>query len=343
VNYANLIGIRNADWKPWTTPDGIPVLVPGDFNTEYDAKGDLYQYPKGDRSVPPSAVMPKGGYYFDAIIRQEPFDEDNPSVDDNMEEFQPLSADDTAYYDRALHSAAATGRAVVCTIGGTGIGDIALVPAMQLKHPKGVREISDWYMSTVTRQDYLLELFDRQSDIAVQNLETIYRVAGDCVDVIYLCGTDFGTQTGQFCSPEALSDLYGPAYRKMNDWVHRHTHWKTFKHCCGAIVPLMETFIDMGFDIINPVQINATGMNPQYLKDTFGDRITFWGGGIDTQKVLPLGTPQEVRDQVRRQCDVLGKDGGFVFNGIHNIQANVPVANAIALMDAISEIRKIAI
>jgi uroporphyrinogen-III decarboxylase len=194
-------------------------------------------------------------------------------------------------------------------------------------------------MSTVIRTDYLCELFERQSDIAIQNLEKINNLAGDCIDILYVCGTDFGTQDSQFCSPETLTELYGKAYRKINDWVHHHTAWKTFKHCCGAIAPLIETFINLGFDVINPVQINAAGMEPHFLKKEFGDRITFWGGGIDTQRVLPRGTPQQVKEQVRQLCEIFGTNGGFVFNTIHNLQANVPVENAIALMDAVREIR----
>jgi uroporphyrinogen-III decarboxylase len=195
-------------------------------------------------------------------------------------------------------------------------------------------------MSTMTRMDFLREVFDRQADIAIQNIEKVNRAAGNCIDVVYECGNDFGTQDSQFCSAETLNELYGPAYKKINDWIHQHTGWKTFKHSCGAIVPLLDTLIDLGFDIINPVQINAAGMDPQFLKETFGSRITFWGGGVDTQKVLQLGTPQQVKDQVRKLCDIFGKNGGFVFSSIHNIQANVPVENVVALMDTLSEIRK---
>ena len=195
-------------------------------------------------------------------------------------------------------------------------------------------------MSTIMRSDFILEIFDRQSDIIIKNLEKVNHVAGGCIDVLFVCGADFGTQESQFCSAETLSELHGTAYRKINGWVHRHTGWKTFKHCCGAIVPLMDTLIDCGFDIINPVQINAAGMDPEFLKKEFGDRICFWGGGIDTQRVLQTGTPQQVKDQVRRLCEIFGADGGFVFNTVHNLQANVPVENAFALMEAVREIRK---
>jgi len=324
---------------PW----GQVVLLPESFHTKED-NGNLYAFPQGDESLSPAAVMPSTGYFFDAIERIPATDfGEEVKLEDNLEEFTLMTDDDMAYWKSAFTRARATGRAVVANIGGTALGDIALVPAMNLKHPKGIRAIADWYMSTVTRADFLYQIFDKQTDIAIKNLERINHEVGDCIDVIYVCGTDFGTQNSQFCSAETLNDLYGAGYRKVNDWIHKNTSWKTFKHCCGAIVPLLDTLIDVGFDIINPVQINAEGMDPQFLKDTYGSRIAFWGGGIDTQKTLQLGTPEQVKAQVRQLCDIFGKGGGFVFNSIHNIQANVPTDNLIALMDTICEIRKIKI
>ena len=96
-------------------------------------------------------------------------------------------------------------------------------------------------------------------------------------------------------------------------------------------------FIEAGFDIINPVQVNAKGMDPKHLKETYGKQLTFWGGGIDTQKTLPYGTPAQVREEVLRHCDIFAKDGGFVFNTVHNIQADVPVENLVAMIDALHE------
>jgi uroporphyrinogen-III decarboxylase len=121
----------------------------------------------------------------------------------------------------------------------------------------------------------------------------------------------------------------------MNNWVHTNTTWKTFKHSCGAIVPLLDSLIDAGFDIMNPVQINAKDMNPKFLKEKFGDRLVFWGGGVDTQKMLPFGSPSEIEKQVLNTCEIFSKNGGFVFNTVHNIQANVPVENISAIITAL--------
>jgi hypothetical protein len=336
----DMFGHKQENFVERRMPWGQVVLLPESFQMK-EENGNVYAFPQGDIHCSPCAVIPESGYFFDAIERVPATDLDvELNVEDNLEEFTLLSEQDVASWKKALTQARATGRAVVANIGGTALGDIALVPAVNLKNPKGIRGIADWYMSTMTREDYISEVFDRQTDIAIQNLEKINRAAGDCIDVLYECGTDFGTQDSQFCSAETLASLYGPAYRKINDWVHKNTQWKTFKHCCGAIVPLLDTLIDIGFDIINPVQINAAGMDPQFLKDTFGKNITFWGGGVDTQRVLQLGTPEQVRTQVHQLCDIFGANGGFVFSSVHNIQANVPLENVIALMDTIGEIRK---
>ena len=132
----NMFGFENKDWKPWELFDGTPVLVPGDFNTEPDEKGNILMYPEGDRTVPPSARMPRDGFYFDSINRQPPIDEAKLRVEDNLEEFQPISDEELNYYNRqADYLYKNTDYAIVGNFGGTGFGDIALVPAPFLKHP----------------------------------------------------------------------------------------------------------------------------------------------------------------------------------------------------------------
>jgi hypothetical protein len=332
----NMFGVPNeAPWKEFRTFWGQEVLVPEKLATTLDESGDLLVYPEGDLAAPPSGRMPKASYFFDAIVRQEQIDETTLDPSENLEEFKPVTAEDLAYWAAAIDRASATGRAVVANFGGTAFGDIALVPAMNLKRPKGIRDIAEWYMSLLMRPDYIHAVFERQCEVALGNLERLHAVVGDRVDVAFLCGTDFGTQDSQFCDARTLADLYGPYYRRINDWIHSHTNWKTFKHSCGAIEPLIETFIDVGFDIINPVQISAAGMDPRHLKSTYGDRIVFWGGGVDTQRVLAFGTPAEVEKQVLETCSVFSRNGGFVFNTIHNIQANVPVENIVAMIGAL--------
>jgi uroporphyrinogen-III decarboxylase len=331
-----MFGFPAERWKSWMF-NGIEVLVPGDFNITVDAKGDTLIYPEGDRTVPPSARMPKDGYFFDSIIRQEPLDEDKLDPKDNLEEFGFITQEDLDHLARSAKAAQATGRGAIASLGGTAFGDIALVPGPMLKHPKGIRDITEWYVSTSSRQDYVHKVFERQCEIALQNLERIYAAIGNSVQAVFVCGTDFGTQTSSFCSVKTFRSLYFPYYKQVNDWIHSHTEWKTFKHSCGSVFKFLPSFIEAGFDILNPVQCSATGMDPEQLKANYGEQLTFWGGGIDTQKVLPFGTPAEVREQVLRRCEIFSTGGGFVFNSIHNVQAATPVENIVAMLDAVHE------
>jgi hypothetical protein len=334
----NMFGIANDNWKVHKTLWGQEVLFPGDFNYTYNSNGDVLIYPEGDTSVPPSAMMPKSGYFFDAIDRQKPLDESSLNVEDNLEEFSYLSQQDIEYWKKQALLLGDNSKAVVASFGGTALGDIALVPAMNLKDPKGIRGVEEWYISTLVREDFVKEIYDRQTDIAIENLNFLNAAVGDKVDVVFTCGTDFGTQNSTFCSPETFDRVWLPYYRKVNDWIHQNTNWKTFKHCCGAAETFMAHFIEAGFDIINPVQINAAGMDPRKLKKNYGDKLVFWGGGVDTQGVFAFGTPAQVKEQVKTQCEILNNGGGFVFNTVHNIQANVPFANVVAMLEALKEL-----
>lgn len=333
-----MFGFRNEGWKPWTTFEGTPVLVPEAFNTEPDANGDILMYPEGDRSAPPSGRMPRDGFYFDAIVRQPPIDDNHLDVEDNLEEFGPISDAALGYLKREaerLHSE--TDKAILANFGGTAFGDIALVPAVWLKNPKGIRDIEEWYISTKTRRDYVYRVFERQCEIGLRNLEKIHGAVGDKVTAVFVTGTDFGTQNGPFISPQAYRDLYQPFHREVNGWIHRNTSWKSFIHSCGSVRALIPDFIDAGFDILNPVQCSAAGMVPGELKKEFGDRLTFWGGGVDTQRTLPFGSPDEVRAEVGERLKIFGAGGGFVFNTTHNVQARVPIGNVLAMYETVSE------
>lgn len=333
-----MFGFKNEGWKPWTTFDGTPVLVPESFNTTPEPNGDLLMYPEGDQSAAPSGRMPSAGWYFDAIVRQPPIDEATLNVEDNLEEFAPIADDVLAHFAREagrLHTQ--TDKAIFANFGGTAFGDIALVPATQLKYPKGIRDIEEWYVSTIARREYVWAIFERQCEIALANLEKFYAVVGDRVSVVMVTGTDFGAQTGPFISPKAYRSLYQPFHIRVNTWIHTHTPWKTFIHSCGSVYALIPDFIDAGFDILNPVQCSAAHMDPAALKQAFGDRITFWGGGVDTQKTLPFGTPDDVRREVRERLRIFAPGGGFVFNTIHNVQPLSPVENVLALYETVRE------
>ena len=328
-------GFRPEGWKPWTTFAGTPVLVPAGFNTEPDAKGDILLYPQGDRSVSASGRMPKDGIYFDTIVRHPFVDESTLKVEDNLEEFTPISDRDLAFLkEEAERLFTTTDKAILLGPGGTSFGSFSATPGPSLRHPKGIRSVEEWQMSTITRPHHLIKIFEGQCEIGLANLERIADAVGNRVTAVTTSYTDFGAQNGPFISPQTYRNLYKPFNKIVNDWVHRHTTWKTFTHCCGSVRALLPDFVEAGFDILNPVQTSAARMDPAELKKTFGDSLVFWGGGVDTQRTLPFGTPEQVREEVRHRIEVFGAGGGFIFNPVHNVQARTPVENILAMYEA---------
>lgn len=336
----NMFGFRDEGWKPFEMHDGTPVLVPEKFNYTTNEKGDILMHPEGDTSVGHCAVMPKTGYFFDAVNRQHPIVEDQLDPADNCEEFSLLSDDDVSHFaDKATDLYENTDYGIFMTLPGTAFGDIALVPAVWLKDPRGIRDVQEWYISTAIRRDYIYKVFETQCEYALKNIEKLAKAVGDKVQVVFVSGTDFGCQRGLFISADAYRDLFMPFNKAVNDKIHELTNWKTFIHSCGAVYELLPDLIEAGFDVFNPVQCSAAGMDPKRLKEEFGKDVVFWGGGVDTQKTLPFGTPEEIYREVRQRIEIFSEGSGFVFNSIHNVQSNVPTENILAMFKAIKDCR----
>jgi hypothetical protein len=319
--------------------DGTEVEISGHFEYDVLPNGDIVQYPKGDRSAPPSGRMPKDGFYFDAIVRQEPIDEAKLDPREWVEQSSSLYTDEELRFmeETSKRLFETTDYSLVGNFWGAGFGDIALVPGPAVLHPKGIRDPEEWYISSLTRKDYVKEIFQLQLDIQMKNLVSYRQAVGDRIDVVVMSGTDFGSQNGPFISPAAYREVFKPLHKQMNDWVHAHTGWKTFFHTCGSIVAYLDDFAEAGVDILNPVQISAAGMSPEFLKSQYGERFVFWGGAINAQATLAFGTPEQVRAEAERNMKILGKGGGFVFNNVHNIQATVPTENMVALFETVRD------
>jgi uroporphyrinogen-III decarboxylase len=222
---------------------------------------------------------------------------------------------------------------------GTKLGGAAFVPGPFLKNPKGIRDLEEWYISLLTRGEFIKEVFAKLTEIGLENLKLLHQAAGERIQVILMTATDFGMQRGLLISPEIYRNLFKPYHKTVNAWIHRNTQWKTFIHSCGSVYDLLSDFKEAEFDILNPVQISAARMDPARLKREYGDHFTFWGGGVDTQRTLPFGTPDEVRAEVREMIEIFRPGGGFVFNAVHNIQPGVPVENMLALFETVKEYR----
>jgi uroporphyrinogen decarboxylase len=196
----------------------------------------------------------------------------------------------------------------------------------------------DWMMMLSSEEDRARRYLDKFLDLKIRFYDAIFEAYGDLIDVI--CeNDDLGTQNSTWISKEMFQRMIKPYWKILFDHIKSKSNAKIFLHCCGSVSSLIPDLIDMGLDILNPVQIGAANMEPNYLKREFGKDIVFWGGGVDNQKVLPKGTPDEVREQVKRNIEAFRKDGGFVFATIHNVQPDVPVENFMAMWETYMENR----
>lgn len=344
-NSGNMMGFSQDTWKTFTMDDGTELLIGSGFACDIMENGNRMVYACGDRSAKYAQCMTKNGSFFDNIDHfDEPFnwdaeEEDLTPQEDFKDDF-PIATDEEARYweEQSKNLYENTEYAVIGCLGGAGFGDVARIPGPSLKDPHGIRTIPDWLAAHVLFPDYIEETFCMQEEAMMKNLEIYRQAVGDRIQAIYVSGTDFSNQNTTFMSLELFRKLYRPHYERINDWIHKNTNWKTFYHSCGNVTNLLDDFCEMGVDILNPVQLSAmepSGMTAQKLKEQYGSRLVFWGGGVDTQHTLPFGTPGEVRAQVAKRVEILNQGGGYIFNPIHNVVAGVPVENIIAMYEAV--------
>lgn len=344
-NRGNMMGFSQDTWKPFDMDDGTPTYMGSGFTYEMTPGGDRMVYALGDTTAKFAFCMPKGGSFFDNVDHtSEPFDwdleeDDLTPEEDWKDDFKVCTDEDARYWEeksRELYEG--TDYAIMGVLGGAGFGDVAWVPGPCIRDPKGIRTVEGWLMAHKMYPDYVRTIFEMQTDVMLKDLEIYKQAVGERIQVIWVSGTDFGMQKGTFISADTFRDLYKPYYKRINDWIHKNTGWKTFYHSCGCINTFLDDFADMGVDCINPLQFSAMepqGMSPERIKAEYGDRFTFWGGGVDTQRVLPFGTPEEVRAQVAERVRILGQGGGYVFGAIHNVLAGVPTDNLIAMYETV--------
>ena len=200
-----------------------------------------------------------------------------------------------------------------------------------------VRGMEALLMDMASDEALACALFDKMVELKLAFWEMALPQLADVIDVISEAD-DYGTQASQLISPRMFRKLIKPRLKVLTGRIKQLApKAKLFYHSCGNVRPLLPDFIELGIDILNPVHIRAAGMEPVALKRDFGKDMTFWGGGVDTQGVLPNGTPQEVKDDVRRNVEALAPGGGFVFNTVHNIQADVPPENIVAMWEALRD------
>lgn len=267
-----------------------------------------------------------GGFFYDMFYH--PFNE--TLTIDEVEKFpwpDPIDPKDLpGMGERARHAAEVEKKAVVVKSLGPGI----------LETTTWMLGFEKFYISTITDIDLINWILDIILEIKTAYWEQVLTVLGDYADVI-VEADDLGSQNQLLFSPEVYRKHFKPRHKKLFDFIHKHTDAKLFLHCCGAIRPVIPDLIEVGVDILNPVQVSAKGMDSAELKRDFGKDLVFWGGGVDHQRVLGLGSPQDVRDDVKKRIDDLAPGGGFVFATIHNIQANDPPENIVAMWETLRD------
>jgi uroporphyrinogen decarboxylase len=217
--------------------------------------------------------------------------------------------------------------------------DFALVlslPYYPFTQTQLLRGHANWLMDLAADRPLTEALLDGMTETLIGMAQPILSALGEIVDVV-CWGDDVSIQTGPMLHPEAFRSLVKPRYRRMMDALRGGTQAKIYFHSCGSVHWLVPDLVDLGIDILNPVQVSAADMDTAVLKREFGKDIVFWGGGCDSQSVLPFATPQQVREEVRRRIGDLAPGGGFVFAPVHTINADVPPENVVAMYDAAAE------
>lgn len=311
-------GLRRDNYKPWRLWDGTEVRVPGQFAVETDASGNLRLHEGGDPARPVVGVMPRQGFYFDMpAMTVTHMDFVPPPLSELRSSGRLTTAELEGLQARAEYLRSTTDKALLLGVWGRiGLPWVGSIP--------------DFLMLMATDPSYVRDLFAVRTAAALENLIQLRAYLGDRIDIIGLDGADYGSQRSELFCPAWFEELFAPYFRQQNDWIHANTSWKTWQHTCGSIAKILPALVDTGLDILNPVQCSAAGMEAQRLKELYGTRLVFWGGGVDTQKTLPFGTPEAVAAEVTERVRVFAPGGGYVFNPIHNIQHGTPPANIVA-------------
>jgi len=308
-------------WKPWSLPGGSPCLVPAGFNPTRDDRGDWLIF---DDEGHITHRMPRGGLYFDQVYH--PLAEATTVAEIQAFDLPSISEQELAWLSRearALYET--TDKAIMGHFGGS-----------ILEAGQALRGWERFMMDMALEPRLAEALAQKLADHYLANLPPYLDAVGEYIQIIQM-GDDLGTQGGPQMSPEMYRRIIKPRHRQVYQHVKRHSDVCLFLHSCGSIYRFIPDLIEIGVDILNPVQISAAEMNPAQLKREFGQDITFWGGGADTQHVLPNATPDEVRQHVRELLEIFAPGGGYVFCQVHNIQANVPPENVVAMFDAALE------
>ena len=322
--------IEPTEWKPSTLPDGTPCEIP--------EKALMQSLPDGGteilaRNGTPVLRKPAGGYYFDSVYHPLGSAREVKEIDAATDVFE--SMDWPSWNDENFSDIANKAKKIHCETGYAVVGNlwVHLLAAGQ-----DLRGYENFMVDLLIDKPIARRILERQLDSYIPRIERYIEAVGDNVDVIQV-NDDLGTQNGPMMNPSLYREMIKPYHRRLWELIKQKSGKPLLLHSCGSVYGLIPDIIECGIDALNPVQVSARDMEPARLKREFGKDLVFWGGGCDTQEVLPHGTPQQVKDEVKRKVDELAPGGGFVFCQVHNIQPDVPPENIAAMYEALGTLQ----
>lgn len=333
IELGRAFALEDKYWTDWVLPDGTPCLMP--VWAKPERRNGTWVL-RSARTGAVIAQMPEGVWYFEQTLYPFAEREDLDHLEDYLSESMwtavasppgPITAGPDGpqlLAEGARRLRRQTDRAIIGLFGGN------LLEFGQFLFRNDV-----FFMLLAGEPERAHRFLDRLMQMHLRNLDQYLASVGQHLDII-LFGDDLGMQLGPQVSPAMYREFFQPRERQMWSLVKsRAPHLKVMLHCCGGVRELLPGLIEAGLDAINPVQITCKGMDAAGLKRDFGSRLTFWGGGCDTREILSKAGPAQVRDHVRRQMDIWRPGGGYVFQQVHNILADVPPENIVAMLDAV--------
>ncbi len=326
----NRVSTEGNDWYDVELSDGSKAQYPSWFRPVRADDGSWYTLDKDGTVI---SKMAAGAPFFDQMFF--PWENGYPESPGDLKEV--LKKISWVVHSHASNLNATELRAKLINLKDTTNKALVMSGGVKLLELGFfIRRMDNLLMDLMTEETKLSEMLDILVEMHLAGLEKKIRSVGDIVDVIRF-GDDLGMTTGPIMDLETFRKFFKPRYRILCDYVKKHSNMKIFMHSCGSIKQFIPDLIDVGIDILNPVQSNCYQMDLVALKNEFGRDITFWGGGVDTASVINRGTPQDVRRDVLIRCEILSRDGGFVFAPIHNILSEVPPENVLAAYKAVRE------
>jgi len=321
---------RPKRWRKSTLPDGSPCEFPESFLPEVLPDGSKIIRNDEGKII---AKMPKDGYYFDSVYhpleKVTTIEELEESIHSTLWSSSPIDEETVRIlHDRAKYLYENTDYALMLNDAG-GVYEWA----------QDLMGWSNFLINIMKNPELIAALLDKLVEANIKRLERILPAVNGYVQLIQI-GDDLGMQGRPQISPRLYREIVKPRHKKLYRYIKENVNAYLFLHTCGSVYEFIKDFIEMGVDAINPVQVSAKNMESERLKEEFGDKITFWGGGCDTQKVLPFGTTKDVEEEVKKRIRDFAPNGGFVFSQVHNIQVGTPPENIMAMYNAVKKYGK---